>query len=167
MKKIVFIVACFIVVFTSCKNDEVKEMTREEKRAMDSVSRVEQKKKSDSLKGSNPLLIMPPDSNYTGDYIDKYGNGIVKFKGFFRFGERHGQWMSFYPDGKLWSEMHYEKGMRHGLNIAYFENGQKRYEGYYKSDLQDSVWSYFDEKGVLAQKILYKDNLVVKKLPLK
>src|SRR4051812_15227410 len=73
----------------------------------DSISRAQQNAHNDSLKKKNPLLIVPPDSTYTGDYTDKYPNGIIKFRGQFRFGERHGQWMSFFPDGKLWSEMHY------------------------------------------------------------
>jgi len=155
------------LVLVSCKNDEAKVLTAEEQLVADSVSRSAQRAKSDSLKKANPLLIMPPDSNYTGDYTDKYESGVVKFKGFFRFGERHGQWMSFYPSGILWSELHYDKGMRHGLNNTYFESGVKRYEGFYKNDLQDSVWTYYDTTGVIAQKVLYKNDRIIKQLPLK
>jgi hypothetical protein len=141
--------------------------SEEASRLSDSLSRAAQKRSTDSAKARNPLLIAPPDSNYTGSYVDKYDNGITKFTGFFRQGERHGQWMSFYPNGIAWSEMHYDKGLRHGPNIAYYENGRKRYEGVYKLDHQDSVWCYYDSTGALAQKVLFKEGKIVKKLPLK
>ena len=115
MKKLLHIFTCFIYLLSlsNCVQQEEKTLTEEEKRVNDSLSKIQQKLRSDSLKQKNPLLILPPDSDYTGTYVDKYPNGITKFRGFFRFGERHGQWMSFYPNGLLWSEMHYDKGLRH------------------------------------------------------
>ncbi len=167
MKNLIVIIVLTIFL-GSCKNDsESKNLTDQEKQAMDSVSRIEQRKKGDSLKRKNPLLIIPPDSNFTGDYVDKYPSGIVKFKGFFRFGERHGQWMSFYPNGILWSELSYDKGLREGPNTTYYLNSKKRYEGFYRDDKQDSVWSYYDTTGVIAEKVLYKKDVIIKKLPLK
>ncbi|MGZ3900598.1 MAG: toxin-antitoxin system YwqK family antitoxin [Bacteroidia bacterium] len=169
MGKFYFITAGILFfVIASCKNgSSEKKLTDAEIAIRDSISKVEQRKKVDSLKKKNPLLIMPPDSNYTGDYTDKYPGGIIKFKGFFRFGKRHGQWMSFYPTGLLWSEMHYDKGLRHGPNIAYYEGGGKRYEGVYKNDERDSVWCYYDSIGNVAEKVLFKHDKIVQKLPLK
>lgn len=164
-----FIFGITILGFVCCQTEATgeKELSNEERQIRDSISKTEQNRKVDSLKKTNPLLIMPPDSNFTGDYIDKYPGGITKFKGFFRFGKRHGQWMSFYPTGILWSEMHYDKGLRHGPNIAYREDGTKRYEGHYKNDARDSIWFYFDSIGNVAEKVLFKNNSVVKTLPLK
>lgn len=169
MLKINLSIICILLILGSCGTSTQVEnpLSEEDKKVRDSLSKIEQKHKVDSLKVVNPLLIMPPDSNYTGDYADKYPGGIIKFKGFFRFGKRHGQWMSFYPTGILWSEMHYDKGLRQGPNITYYEHGSKRYEGYYKNDNRDSVWCYYDSIGNLAEKVLFKNNTVVKKLPLK
>lgn len=169
MLKINLSIFCMLLIFGSCGTSTQIEnpLSEEDKKVRDSLSKTEQKHKVDSLKSINPLLIMPPDSNYTGDYADKYPGGITKFKGFFRFGKRHGQWMSFYPTGILWSEMHYDKGLRQGPNITYYEHGPKRYEGFYKNDNRDSVWCYYDSIGNLAEKVLFKNNAVVKKLPLK
>jgi antitoxin component YwqK of YwqJK toxin-antitoxin module len=170
MKSCLIIAAVSLIGFTACRT-EVKaehEMTEREKQVRDSVSKIEQRKVVDSLKKKNPLLIMPPDSTYTGDYIDKYENGITKFRGFFRFGKRHGQWMSFYPNGGLWSEMHYDKGLREGPNVTYYEDGKtKRYEGFYKNDTRDSIWCYYDSVGNVAERIMFRNDKVVKKLPLK
>lgn len=170
MKNLFYLsLSLLLVLFVaSCTSESgEKSLSAEEKSAQDSISRIEQRMKADSLRGTNPLLIVPPDSVYTGDYVDKYPNGVTKFKGLFRFGERHGQWMSFYPNGIVWSEMHYDKGLRHGPNFAYYTDGILRYSGFYKNDLKDSIWSYYDSLGVMAQKILFKNDHFVKELPVK
>ncbi|MEI8135895.1 MAG: hypothetical protein WCH21_01060 [Bacteroidota bacterium] len=170
MQKITFIISTLLLfVFFSCKNTTETDMQKSEidKHTADSVSKLQQKIVGDSLKKKNPLLILPPDSNYTGEYVDKYESGITKFKGNYRFGKRHGQWMSFYPTGLPWSEMHYDKGLREGPNLTYFENGKLRYTGYYKKDTRDSIWLYYDTLGNVAQRILFKQDKMIKKLPLK
>ncbi len=130
----------------------------------DSLSKIRQKEFTDSVKKTNPLLILPPDSTYTGDYIDRYPSGIIKFRGQFRFGERHGHWLSFFPNGELWSEMHYDKGLRDGPNKVMRPNGTVLYTGFYKNDKQDSIWDYFDESGKLAKKVEYKNDRMVREL---
>lgn len=155
-----------VLLLGSCSNPN-KELSAEEQAIADSISKVQQQQKVDSMKKKNPLLIMPPDSTYTGSYVDKYPNGINKFVGFYRLGQRHGQWMAFYPNGTQWSEMHYDKGLRQGPNIAYFEDGKVRFSGFYKNDKQDSVWSYYDSIGNLAERVLFKNDRVIKRLPLK
>lgn len=171
MQRVIYTSLFFVMLLLSaCHQDktiETKVLSDEEQAIADSLSRMVQKTNADSMKKLNPLLIMPPDSNYTGEYTDKYPNGIIKFKGFYRFGKMHGQWMSFYPSGLAWSELHYDKGLRHGPNITYFTSGQKRYEGFYKDDRQDSTWSYFDTTGKLSEKVVFKNSKIVRKLPLK
>lgn len=161
------IIPCALILLVACKsgNTEQKELSAEERLLLDSVSKAEQKLKADSLKKKNPLLIVPPDSVYTGSYVDKYPSGITKFTGYFRFGQRHGQWMSFYPTGLAWSEMHYDKGLRHGPNMAYYENGKMRYNGFYKNDKKDSIWTYFDTSGKVVEKLLLSMDKMVKRLP--
>lgn len=129
----------------------------------DSLSKLLQRARADSMKRLNPLLILPPDSEYSGQYIDRYKNGIVKFRGTFRFGERHGQWLSFYPNGLLWSEMHYDNGLRHGPNNTFYENGKPRYSGFYKNDRVDSVWTYYDSTGKVQNILTYRNNVLVDK----
>jgi hypothetical protein len=163
MKKFLFSAPVIAALLFSCHNGSTE---KEQKASFnDSLSRAQQKLHSDSLKKKNPLLILPPDSTYTGDYVDKYPNGITKFKGQYRFGQRHGQWMSFYPNGEAWSEMHYDKGLRHGPNMTYYENGKLRYSGIFVKDKQDSVWTYYDSTGKMAAKVLYKADRIIKQLP--
>lgn len=171
MKNFLCLISSLFIIslVSSCETPkgEEKKLTDAEKNIKDSLSRIEQKLHADSLKKKNPLLIMPPDSTYTGDYVDKYPNGITKFKGNFRFGKFHGQWMSFYPNGLAWSELHYDKGLRHGPNMTYFEDGKPRYTGFYKNDKKDSLWTYYDSTGVVARKFIFKDDRMIKELPVK
>lgn len=154
-----------ILILAACNNQTDEKKVPDH--VNDSISKATQKLRADSMKKKNPLIPIPPDSVYTGDYIDKYPNGIIKFRGTYRFGKRHGQWLSFYPNGKAWSEMHYDKGLRHGPNITYYEDGNTRYSGFYKNDQQDSLWIYFDSIGKVEQKLIYKNDKVFKELPLK
>jgi hypothetical protein len=157
--------ATVIFVLGACGRGGDQPEERESAR-IDSQSRISQKRIGDSMKLNNPLLIVPPDSAYTGTYVDRYPNGIVKFSGYFRFGKRHGQWMSFFPNGEKWSEMHYDKGQREGPNMVYYKNNRLLYAGMYKHDLQDSIWEYYDSTGAMVTRLRYREGKVIDKLSL-
>jgi hypothetical protein len=140
---------------------KVTELSNSELYLKDSISKLAQRRVGDSLKKINPLLILPPDSTFSGEYVDKYTNGITKYTGQFRFGKRHGQWMSFYATGYKWSEQNYYKGIRQGLNETHYENGKIRYSGWYKNDLRDSLWVFNDSTGKTIEKILYKNDKII------
>ncbi len=159
MKRIV--VLAFVVLLNACTSED-KPLTEAEQATADSLSKVRQRRSSDSLKKLNPLLILPPDSNYTGEYEDKYPDGIIKYKGFFRFGERHGQWIAFYANGLPWSEHNYDKGKKFGPNIVYYENGKIRYSGFYKNDKRDSTWKFYDTLGNVLKTLVYKEDKEIK-----
>jgi hypothetical protein len=158
MFKRILISGCVMLLIVSCDNEGANEVTETERTKTDSISKLVQKRKVDSLKKINPLLILPPDSLYTGEYIDKYPTGIILYRGYFRFGQRHGQWVSFYRNGIPWSEQSYDKGKREGANIVYYENSKVRYKGYYKNDKRDSVWMFYDSTGKLLKSIVYKQD---------
>jgi antitoxin component YwqK of YwqJK toxin-antitoxin module len=158
MFKRVLICGSVALILVSCATEDAKEVGENEKTINDSLSKVSQKRKVDSLKKINPLLILPPDSTYTGEYVDKYPSGIILYRGFFRFGQRHGQWVSFYQNGMPWSEQSYNKGLREGANIVYYENSKIRYKGYYRNDKRDSVWTFYDSLGKVMRTIVYKED---------
>ncbi len=132
------------------KNDSIKAQKLKD-------SLIEQKKK-------NPLIIIEPDSTYSGDFLDRYDNGIVKYRGYYRFGKRHGQWLSFYSNGLQWSEMFYDKGQMSGSNTTYYENGKMRYKGFYKNNLRDSTWEFYDTTGVLIQTVKFKKDIITNEI---
>jgi antitoxin component YwqK of YwqJK toxin-antitoxin module len=93
----------------------------------------------------------PPDSNYTGDYFEKYNTGIVKVRGFYRFGKKSGKWMYFYPNGILWSEAFFKDDKMNGESRVYHPNGELFYSGFYKMDVADSTWNFYDSTGILRE----------------
>lgn len=151
IKTIVFsfiIISCTLLV--SCKSDTAQNETSKK----DSVATT----KSNEQKLNVKSPISPPDPDYTGDYTDKYPNGVIKFSGFFRFGQRHGQWRAFYENGLMWSECFYDKGKRSGASNVYFPNGKPQYKGWFKNDLRDSLWLFFDSTGVQVDKRAFRND---------
>jgi antitoxin component YwqK of YwqJK toxin-antitoxin module len=160
------LVVAFISIFllgacTSSQKKEEKVMTAEDSANQQIKSQID--KIVDEL--------APPDSDYTGEFFQKYETGVVKTKGFFRFGKRHGQWFYFYPNGYIWSEALYDNGKMNGHSKVYYETGKVYYEGDYKQDISVGVWHYYDTTGKLAVertydslgKVLKDKNLEIKK----
>ena len=96
-----------------------------------------------------------PDSNYSGEFFLKYDNGLMKVKGFFRFGKRHGQWFYYYPNGYLWSDGFFDNGKMTGTTKVYHENGKMYYEGAYKMDKAIGPWNFYDTSGALIHERSY------------
>jgi antitoxin component YwqK of YwqJK toxin-antitoxin module len=157
MKKINFILllifSCLNILFVNCNGNHESEA---QQLKQDSIQKAQLKQKQNPY---SKYLITPPDSDYTGDYIDKYPNGIIKFNGFFRFGQRHGQWMAFYENGLKWSECFYDKGKKHGSTMVYHPNGKLFYSGWYKNDLKDSLWLYYDTTGKEIDRRAFRNDI--------
>ncbi len=153
--RFVFYILPFVLL-ASCNGSDKKELS-----GKDSIAQNVQIDTNAIKKELNKYLIEPPDTNYTGDYVAKWENGNTKFKGFFRFGKRHGQWLAFYAEGIMWSECFYDKGLKHGANNVYYENGKPRYLGWYKNDLRDSLWVFYDAHGMEARRVWFKNDTEV------
>ena len=63
---------------------------------------------------------------------------------------------SFYEDGMIWSETHFNKGQKDGATTTWYPNGIKRYTGQYKMEQQAGKWVYYDETGKIAEEKVYK-----------
>lgn len=145
MNKIVYslvVLAGFGLFLVSCGSEQTENDTKQKEDSLKAVTAAPKENTANSQ-----FATPAPDVDYTGDYVDKYPNGIIRASGFFRFGQRHGQWMYFYENGIKWSECFYDKGKKHGETIVYFPNGQVHQKGWYKNDLRDSLWFYYDESG--------------------
>lgn len=155
MKLLFISSAVFILSMLSCGT----KTTQGESTNSDTLKTSETAKANNSLQNElSAYIISPPDTNYTGEYLDKYPNGNTKFKGTFRFGKRHGQWMAFYANGVLWSECFYNNGLKHGSNTVYYENGKMRYNGYFNNEKRDSLWHFYDEFGVELKQVRFKND---------
>jgi antitoxin component YwqK of YwqJK toxin-antitoxin module len=141
-KSMIFIFTSSILFFYSCQSNQ-KDIV---KNNLDSTL----------YKKENQVgVFTPPDSNYTGDYFEKYNSGIVKVRGFYRFGKKSGKWMYFYPNGTLWSEAFFNEDKMNGESRVYHPNGELYYSGFYKMDVADSLWNFYDSTGVLRETRTY------------
>jgi antitoxin component YwqK of YwqJK toxin-antitoxin module len=139
MKQVYLVIFSFCVLLASCQSPKKEEKKNE---ALDSSAVAAQS-------AINKMVdeMAPPDSNYSGDFFLKYDNGLMKVKGFFRFGKRHGQWFYYYPNGYLWSDGFFENGQMNGGTKVYHENGKMYYEGAYKLDKAVGTWNFYDTSG--------------------
>jgi antitoxin component YwqK of YwqJK toxin-antitoxin module len=77
-----------------------------------------------------------------------YENGQIQMKGPVNDeGQRHGNWKSWYDDGKVWTEGRFDNGKRTGKGVIYYTNGQKRCEGMYEDDKAVGEWVFWDDLG--------------------
>ena len=143
MKTVIYIaiIVSGAIFFNSCKSDQRGE-TENNRFKNDSANNVK-------INVDNNYLA-PPDPDYSGDYFQKYDNGVLKVRGYFRFGKRHGKWMYFYPTGLLWSEAFFDKDKMDGESNVYHENGKLYYHGVYSQDKPIGTWNFYDTSGVLA-----------------
>jgi antitoxin component YwqK of YwqJK toxin-antitoxin module len=127
-----------LVILASCQNAKEKKQNKDADSSM-----------SAEESAINKMIdeMAPPDSTYSGEFFLKYDNGLMKAKGYFRFGKRHGQWYYYYPNGYLWSDGYFDKGKMDGPTKVYHENGKMYYEGAYKNDKAIGVWNFFDSTG--------------------
>lgn len=82
-----------------------------------------------------------------GEYIERYDNGVIKFRGMMKDGQRDGLWKSWYEDGGKWSETTFSAGKKSGSTTTWYESGQMRYTGFYTGDEESGKWTFWDEKG--------------------
>lgn len=142
LKKILSVLFMVIVLLASCQNGKDKDKKDKAEQKIDSSTAAAQ-----SYINKMVDEMAPPDSNYSGDFFLKYDNGLMKVKGFFRFGKRHGQWYYYYPNGYLWSDGFFDAGKMTGPTKVYHENGKMYYEGAYKDDKAIGIWNFYDTTG--------------------
>lgn len=65
-------------------------------------------------------------------------------------GLRQGPWVSYYPNGMVWSECTYVDGLEEGTYRAYRPNGHPYYVGHYTKGKPSGTWEYYDDEGNLV-----------------
>lgn len=147
----------FIACQSNKKNKEIDDLTIKESNKQTSQNTISQS--DEKIYFIQPLS----DTLYTGTVEEKYPNGIVKYKGFYRFGKKHGEWIYFYDNGNLWSEAEFNRDKMQGKSKVYYPNGQLHYSGFYKNDLRDSIWCYYDTTGKELYIEWYKNSRLIKR----
>lgn len=78
---------------------------------------------------------------------DFYETGILLMEGPIANDLRNGEWISYFPDGKIQSTGLFKDGVRVGPSKVYHENGQLWMDGSYQNDHKCGEWIFYDEQG--------------------
>ena len=78
---------------------------------------------------------------------DFYDTGILMMEGPILNGQREGDWISYFPDGKVQSTGVYKEGLRIGKSMVYHQNGRLWMDGWYVNDHKCGEWIFYDEQG--------------------
>ena len=74
-----------------------------------------------------------PPTNFSGVWITYWANGQRATEVNYKNGLYHGEWMSFYPDGKSKEYvMHYNNGVSDGEDMGYYRSGSVRFRRLWK-----------------------------------
>jgi antitoxin component YwqK of YwqJK toxin-antitoxin module len=87
-----------------------------------------------------------------GPYVEKDENGNTLIAGEILNGIRVGIWTSYYPNGRLRSEIEYSTGSQNGIYQVFWQNGEKRINGFYKYGKPANDWVFYDSTGVIVTK---------------
>ncbi len=129
MKKIVKSLLIFVLILSSCSEDEKK--------------------------NTNPLIELKDGVEtiwYPGKKQVKYRREYDSEK------RRHGKWLLFNPEGKVMSSSFYEHGKKTGVWLVNYPNGQLRYTGEYKNDQRFGEWIFYSITGARQLALTYGEN---------
>jgi antitoxin component YwqK of YwqJK toxin-antitoxin module len=68
----------------------------------------------------------------------------------------NGTFYAFYEDGGIMSRYTYKMGKLDGPYLSYWQNGFLESIGSYKNDEETGVWKFYNQKGTLIKRKVYK-----------
>ncbi|MEZ4721886.1 MAG: hypothetical protein R2813_08440 [Flavobacteriales bacterium] len=72
-------------------------------------------------------------------------------------GQRHGNEVVYFPDGKIQYERNWSHGNLNGIGTHYHPNGQPYMKQHYANGKKKGTWTFYDIDGDVTQEIIYKD----------
>lgn len=95
-----------------------------------------------------------------GKWQKKYKNGQLRYKGQFENGYETGQFIYYYPSGKIQSKINFtEKGTLAAMK-SFYENGVQKATGFYRNKKKHGTWKYYSpETGNLVSEESYSNGI--------
>lgn len=109
-----------------------------------------------TYKGGQPAKVycFDKENHWVGER-HYYESGMLMMEGPVADSVRTGEWISYFPDGKVQSTGVYQDGLRVGKAKVYYENGHLMMDGYYVDDHKCGEWIFYDEQGYELQRVNY------------
>ena len=99
---------------------------------------------------------------------DEKTNKLI-YEGEFKDDKPMGKFKYYYPNDSLQAIMNFKQGGKIAYSKLFHPTGKKMGEGKYISEIKDSIWLFYDDKGVLISRDNYvmgkKDGLSLVYLP--
>lgn len=101
-----------------------------------------------------------------------YKSNQIAEQGYFKYGLKNGEWLTWHENGKLKSVVKWRKGRKQGKFISFQEDGELLISGYYKNNEKRKKWinhklkdtTYYIKDSVYKVKPKSKLNLFIKKI---
>ena len=85
---------------------------------------------------------------------------VLIAEGLYVQGQKHGTWKEYYDHtGTIMIEEDYQFGVPHGRYISYHPNGQVFSRGEFRHGLREGAFMIYDEQGVLARKLAFDHDI--------
>ena len=84
-------------------------------------------------------------------------NTVPQYKGRFKDDKPQGRFYFYYPSGKTKAVVDYENNGKLARSVMFHETGEIMGKGKYVNEKKDSVWTYYDRKGLISMKEPYKE----------
>ncbi len=94
-----------------------------------------------------------------GDYFSWYPDGAVRVKGGYFGNNFHGQWTWYFPNGKIQTQGNYYYGDKDGEWRRYYENGKPYSIEHFRLGENEGKEIYYFENGKISTEKNYKENL--------
>jgi antitoxin component YwqK of YwqJK toxin-antitoxin module len=104
------------------------------------------------------------DDILNGPYAEYFKNGQIKTQGFYKNNRKHKVWKDYSINTKgntsrLKCETHYKNGQRHGEQLDFFQNGKAQSLCLYNDDKLDGLLTCFYSKGSVKSHDFYKNGV--------
>jgi antitoxin component YwqK of YwqJK toxin-antitoxin module len=99
--------------------------------------------------------------NKQGEFKSWYSNGQLDIHCFYVDGNRHGEYKSWYSNGQQWAHCYYVDGNIHGECKEWYSNGQLRWHYYYEDGNRHGEFKWWYPNGKLWEHCLYVDDTEV------
>lgn len=78
-----------------------------------------------------------------------------------RNNQNTGEWIYYYPNGKIESKGEFVKDQLNGRWIWYYEDGSVKQEGYFVNGEREGNWVMYNEDGIIQSKVSFQKGKTV------
>ncbi len=101
------------------------------------------------------------DATFSGRKTSFHANGNFNTIANFTSGIPDGEYLSYFENGLLKEKGYYKNGLKHGNWSAYNEQGQATSSAHFNLGKKDGEWLIWDNEGNLRYKIAYENGVAV------